>query len=172
MEALMHPVKLTHMISFFFDGTYFNVEIISVFDEKFVNFVDPVIDLFFVQANGMTTPVLSADDDLESLDTWVIDYLIGQTGTYRLQIRAFNASDVGDYAGYIHTGNLPLETGKGKGSSKNGKDSKGRRRLKRSDVRQERQDSKNAPVSKKPTAEESTAQTNTKLKGARESSTS
>ena len=127
--AIANPGEVDEYDFFFYNGTYFNVEIISQADDKFVDPIDPMIVLSYVEANGTTTAVLGEDDDMESYDTWVIDYLITQVGTYRLQIFAYDDWDRGDYAGYIHTGNYPLGTGgkgKGKGSGKSG-----RRRLKK-----------------------------------------
>ena len=99
-------------------GSYLTIEVISLVDDKFVDFIDPIVRVFYVDENNNDNLVFVGfnDDDDESYDSLLLDLPIRKSGTYKVSISAYpyafyeNAFETGDYALYLYTGTNPLQT--------------------------------------------------------------
>ena len=99
-------------------GSYLTIEVISLVDDKFVDFIDPIVRVFYVDENNNDNLVFVRfnDDDDESYDSLILDLPIRKSGTYKVSISAYpypfyeNAFETGDYALYLYTGTNPLQT--------------------------------------------------------------
>lgn len=80
-------------------GDLFNFEVISSALDRIGNPIDPQITIL----NSSGSPVdyfgqdAFNDDEFESLDSIIVDLVLPQTGTYFIQVNAFDTADTGDY---------------------------------------------------------------------------
>ena len=95
------------------EGTYLTIEVVSLVDYKFFNFIDPMVHVHLVEYDcdgeeTSSTLLVSNDDEIESWDSWILDFPLPATGIYRVTVEPLPWSSLspfatGDYALFMYT---------------------------------------------------------------------
>lgn len=94
-------------------GDLFNIELMSsAISWRISNTIDSIVSVY--DALGNLVPYYSGtalnDDELENLDSTLIDLVLPSDGTYYVRVNAFSASDTGSYELFMHRFNGPVPT--------------------------------------------------------------
>jgi hypothetical protein len=104
--TILGALSATGEIDFYeFESTSgeINIEVISGALSRYPNFLDTQIRVYEPGGSlvGYFASTAFNDDELENLDSTIIDLTLPSAGTYYLEVRPFNSNDTGNYELYV-----------------------------------------------------------------------